>query len=512
MPKTNVRGSSKIKTLRQLQGILAKARRQGRKIALCHGVFDLVHPGHIVHFRQAHEHGDLVAVTVTPDRFVNKGPGRPVFGEHMRLETLAALEPVDFVALNEWPTATEAIKLLKPHVYVKGPDYADAAADLTGKITEEEEAVESVGGRLVCTSGFTSSSSHLLNRFFNSYPASTQEYLRRFRAKHSPDKVIGQLKKLSHIRPLVVGEAILDQYCYCHPVGKSPKETIVSTRFISMESFAGGAVATANHLAGFCREVTLLTALGPDKEEEAFLRGRLRPNIRMEVLRTPQRPTVRKRRFLEPSFMTKMFEIQYLDDSPIGPDLQAALGSMIEKEAPRHNLTVVNDFGHGLLPTNLRRQLSSGRNFLALNTQSNSANHGYNTVTNYRRADYVSIDDPELRLASRDKYGDLADLVTHLKSSLRCQSFLVSLGPKGSVILAKDGWQEAPALATRIVDRTGAGDALFAITSLCAFKGIPADIHLFVGNCVGALAVEIVCNREPVEPVALHKFIHSILK
>jgi bifunctional ADP-heptose synthase (sugar kinase/adenylyltransferase) len=466
----------------------------------------------VVHFREARKYGDLLVVTVTPDRFVNKGPGRPVFSQQLRMETLSALEYIDFIALNEWPTAIETIRRVKPHAYVKGSDYADPAADLSGKISEEESAVRAEGGALVFTEGFTSSSSHIINRFFSAYPEPTQQYLAGLRSRYTPERIIDHLRAAADVKVLVVGEAILDQYTYCHPVGKSPKETIVSTKFHSDERFAGGAVATANHLAGFCREVTLLTALGPSQEEAEFLRGKLKSNVRLEFLRTADRPTVRKQRFVEATFMGKMFEIQYLDDKPIQPDQEKSLARLLETELGRHDLVVVNDFGHGLMTNGLREIVSHSGKFLALNTQSNSANHGYNTVTNYKRADYVAIDDLEMRLAARSKYGEVKDLVSRLRDRLGAKIFHVSRGAFGSVISADDGWHEAPALAVRIVDRVGAGDALFAVTSPLAFKGVPSEVICFLGNCVGALAVEIVGNRSPIEPVPLFKFVQTVLK
>src|SRR2546426_10424911 len=100
MPRDN-----KVLALAELGEVLASARKDGKRVVLCHGVFDLMHPGHVLHFKAARQHGHILAVTVTPDRFVDKGPGRPVFNQWLRLETLAALECVDYVALNEWPTA-----------------------------------------------------------------------------------------------------------------------------------------------------------------------------------------------------------------------------------------------------------------------------------------------------------------------------------------------------------------------------------------------------------------------
>lgn len=511
-PRAKFKTSEKIKKVNDLVSIIKEARKHGHKVALCHGVFDLVHPGHIVHFKQARDHGDIVIVTVTPDRFVNKGPGRPVFGEQLRLETLAALEVVDYVALNEWPTAVETIRLLKPDAYVKGSDYANASSDVTGKISEEEASVREFGGKIVFTDGFTSSSSHLINRFFSVYPAATQEFLHNFRSRHSASQIIDTLKSLSNLKVLVIGEAILDQYCYCIPMGKSPKETIVSTKFSSEESFAGGAVATANHIGGFCKQVTLLTALGSDRSEAEFMKGKLRGNVRLNALQTKERPTVRKLRFLEPNYMIKMFEIQYLNDAPLDDAVEKQLVAKIETEIRKHDLVVVNDFGHGLLTENLRRLVSSCGKYLALNTQSNSANHGYNTVTNYERADYVAIDEPEMHLASKNKFGDIQALSAKLREHLHARTFLVSRGALGSVVLTDAGFTRAPALATRIVDRTGAGDALFAVTSPLAYRNVSPEILAFIGNCVGALAVEIVCNREPIDPVVLFKFIQTLLK
>ena len=505
--------SAKIKTIAELAEILDQARQAGRRIVLCHGVFDLLHPGHILHFREARKQGDLLVVTLTPDHLVRKGPGRPLFNQRLRLETIAALADVDYAALNDAPTAVEAIQRLKPHVYVKGSDYANATQDVTGKILDEQQAVEAVGGRIFFTDEETFSSSHLINRFFSAYPEPTQKYLQTIRSRFSADQVIDALRTLADVRVLVVGEAILDQYCYCIPMGKSPKETIVSTRFSTEEHFAGGSLAIANHLAGFCREVTLITALGTESEATRLIRSKLRPNVRLKALTVDGRPTITKRRYLEPNFLTKMFEVQYLNDAPISDAAEAEVQRRLEAELEGHDFVVTADFGHGLMTEQLREFVSSTGKFLALNTQSNSANLGFNPVTKYRRADFVCIDEPELKLAAGSQYGDIQQHAARVRGRLHADVFLVSRGPRGSMIISdREPLVETPALATKVVDRTGAGDALFAVTSPCAFRGFPLDMVGFIGNCVGSLAVEIVCNRDPVDPILLYKFITTLLK
>src|SRR5204863_8736216 len=160
--------SNKVKDINELANLL-RATRDGKVVVQCHGVFDLMHIGHIRHFQEAKRAGSLLIVTVTPDRYVNKGPHRPVFTETLRAEAIASLDCVDYVAINKWPMAVEAIQLLRPDVYAKGSDYRDAAADHTGGITLERQAVESTGGKLVFTDEITFSSSSLLNEHMSGF-------------------------------------------------------------------------------------------------------------------------------------------------------------------------------------------------------------------------------------------------------------------------------------------------------------------------------------------------------
>ena len=90
--------SKKIISIENLSKTSSKLKAKGKSIVLCHGVFDLLHIGHIKHFKEAKNLGDILIVTLTPDRFVNKGPSKPVFNEKLRLEALAALDVIDFIA------------------------------------------------------------------------------------------------------------------------------------------------------------------------------------------------------------------------------------------------------------------------------------------------------------------------------------------------------------------------------------------------------------------------------
>ncbi|QPJ65293.1 MAG: adenylyltransferase/cytidyltransferase family protein [Candidatus Nitrohelix vancouverensis] len=155
----------KILELQTLAERLEPLQNQGKRIVLCHGCFDLMHPGHIKYFQSAKTMGDILVVTVTPDGFVDKGPGRPVFNQRLRMDSIAALECVDYVALNQWATAEETIRLLKPAIYVKGQEF-EKLEDKTGKIQKEAEVLKEIGAEIRFTHEIVFSSTKLLNEHF----------------------------------------------------------------------------------------------------------------------------------------------------------------------------------------------------------------------------------------------------------------------------------------------------------------------------------------------------------
>ena len=201
---------TKILSLEDLASKAEELRQQEKRIILCHGTFDLLHIGHIRHLQNARKEGDVLITTVTGDSYVNKGPGRPVFPEHLRSENLAALACVDFVAINQAITATNIISLVKPDAYVKGKEYQNDKDDLTGNIAFERDAVEQHGGELIFTEDITFSSSNLLNENFGIFTSETKSFLKSIQKQYTDTDLIQMLKNLVNLRVLVVGDAIID--------------------------------------------------------------------------------------------------------------------------------------------------------------------------------------------------------------------------------------------------------------------------------------------------------------
>ena len=345
--------AKKIKSVDNLAKTIDSLKRKGKKIVQCHGVFDLIHLGHIRHFNLAKKEGDVLVVTITKDKLVKRGPGRPIFNEHLRAETLASLAMVDYVSIIDSPTATECIKILKPDVYAKGLDYKKKEKDITGKIYEEEKAVKSIGGRLIFTDDITFSSSKLINDYFDVYPPRTVKYLKAISKRYSVDSITAKLYSLKDLKVLVVGDAIIDQYHYCIPMGKSSKEHLVANRYISKESFAGGSLATANNVAGLCGEVDLLTVLGEKDSFENFIRSRLNSNVNPFFFFRPDSGSIVKKRFVSEGAERKLFEICYMQDNYIPSQLEAKIIQQLKKTIKDYDLVIVSDFGHGLLTKNI---------------------------------------------------------------------------------------------------------------------------------------------------------------
>ena len=167
---------NKILNSKNIKLVGEKLKKNGKKIVLCHGVFDLIHIGHIKHFTSAKKFGDLLVVSITSDKYVNKGPGRPIFNEKLRMEFLKNISLIDYVYINDNASAVNVINLLKPNIYCKGSDYKKHRDDVTREIKNEIKALKNIGGFIKYTNDITSSSSKLINNHYSDFSISQKKY------------------------------------------------------------------------------------------------------------------------------------------------------------------------------------------------------------------------------------------------------------------------------------------------------------------------------------------------
>src|SRR5581483_2218784 len=128
-----------------------------RPIVHCHGCFDYLHYGHLKHLEEAKRKCATFIVTITSDKYVGKGLGRPIFNEMERAEMLASLQCVDYVAINNSPNASNALKVIRPDFYVKGRDYKNTNCS-------EFDDARAAGAEIVFTGAHKLSTTDLLEK------------------------------------------------------------------------------------------------------------------------------------------------------------------------------------------------------------------------------------------------------------------------------------------------------------------------------------------------------------
>lgn len=454
------------------------------RVVLCHGCFDILHAGHLRHFQSAKKYGDKLIVSVTSDRFVNKGPGRPYFSHERRAEMLRAIGIVDEVYISDELAAIGAIRRFKPDFYVKGPDYRDASKDVTGEIVNEQKAVEEYGGRVVFTEDETFSSSTIVNRFFQGWSEDQKATIEKVISHGGMGAIEQALEKVAKLKVLVLGEPILDIYRFVNPEGISSKSPSISARYQYQEEYLGGALAIRNHLEDFVSKCDLPTAVAKGKE------------------------TPKKIRYI--SGNQRIFEVTHIDEQAWWDE--NILGFI--NDTSKYDMVIIADFGHGLFEGDVLKAIEQLKmTFIALNVQTNSSNYGFNLYHKHKRFDYLCLDTKEARLARSDRYSSPDILAKAVRQKLLAdQSLGVTFGPNGSSLFFGYNAYRSPAFADSIVDTVGAGDCFFALSACLLKAGCHPDINLFISNVAAGLKCKIIGNKSAVSKVSLLKACAGILK
>jgi len=506
--------SKKIINIEHAEKLIKKLRIKNKKIVLCHGVFDLLHIGHIKHFQEAKSFGDILIVTITPDKYVNKGPNRPAFNSQLRSESLQALECIDYVVVNKWQTAKETIKFLKPDIYCKGPDYKKRKNDITKKIYDEEEAIKSIKGEIKFTSREVYSSGNLLNDFINIHTDEQNEYLKKIRKKFSYEDIKKLIAKLKSIKVLVLGETIIDKYVFCETLGKSGKDPILALREINIEEYFGGAIAVSNHLSNFCESIKLFTMIGEKKEYKKNIINNTSNNISIKFFYKDNSPTIIKKRFIDNINKNKILGVYEINDEMISIYDQKKIENQLYKLKGKLDHIIVADYGHGFISEKTARSLSKVCNSISLSAQLNSANLGLHTINKYKNIETVVINEMELRQEMKDKYSKIKSIMKKMANIMNLTNLIVTRGIHGSILFdnTKNSYLECPAFTSNVVDKIGAGDAMLSIISVALKAGIDQRLSLLLSSIAAAQSVESIGNSISVDKDKMLKVIENITK
>ena len=509
-----------------IQEVLDEKRAEGKTIGLCHGCFDLVHFGHLLHFEEAKKLCDFLVVSVTTDRFVNKGPGRPLFNEEQRLHQLALVREVDAVCISNAPTAQEILDKVRPDFYFKGTDYADLDADPTGMIKVERDYVESLGGKLVITATEKHSSTDLMKASgLTNLSDASSAFLDQVRAETSLDEILHYLDNVfPKLSIAVLGDIIIDEYVGTLPVGTTTKSPTISCIFQDTEVMAGGTAAIARHVAEFAGNVNLVCQKGGRNWAFDDLLAEIFPdNLSVHWVESPDRYTPQKVRYFSFGYpntlknqsrggerggqLQKLFELAYLNSD----DSEAAIVKKMlvdgEIDLSRADAVIWADFGHGLLNRDVWQAVTETTSKVVANVQTNSTNFGFNLAGKYPGADVICIDELEARLILSDRDSSIDDIWDELRKRVVCSQLIVTRGMQGIRVDYGKSISEVPALAVKVVDPVGAGDAVLSAAALCRAAKAPATVTNVLLSAFGAIACMNVGNSEPVRRDVLLRFL-----
>lgn len=483
---------------RKIQPLAAVAAAVGprprtRRVGMCHGVFDLVHPGHLRHLAYLKERVDILVVSVTCDREVTKGPYRPYVPEALRALNLAALEVVDYVMIDRQTTPIAAIEALQPDVFAKGYEYH--AEGLSPETHAEAVAVQSYGGEMLFTPGDVAYSSTAILQAIP--PTLAVEKL--LALLDSEGITFQDLRDAMRpgVRATVVGDTIVDAYTAGVLLGASQKTPALSVQRQETALFAGGAAVVARHLRAAGAEVTLLTVLGKDWPGDWIVQ-QLAPEITLRDALDPRRPTTYKERFQVDGRI--LLQVDRVDNAPIGEATLAGLERDLASSDPA--LVIFSDFRHGLFGPHSTDRLTRAIPPRALKVADSQVATRWGNVLDFRGFDLLTPNEREARFALGDQDSGLRPLALALFQRAGCRGLLLKLAHRGLLGYQRPDVQVRDFFAVesfvdRLVDPVGAGDALLAYASLALLT----TGRLVIAAVLGSLAAAVACERAGNVPV-----------
>ncbi len=430
-------------------------------VGLAHGVFDILHIGHIDYLKKAKSICDKLIVSVTIDKFVNKGDNRPAFSIKDRVKMLKSIKFIDQVVISYRPTAVEVINKFKPNLYIKGKDYKNLTKNPTKNLKLEIQAIKNINGKFIVMNTDLKSSSKILNENFNYLDKDVINFLKTI------DKIKLEIKlkeiffKPCNKKILIIGEPIVDIHCNVKVLGKSQKSNVVSTNFLKNEEYGGGTILISNFLKNFFTNVDLLTFI--NKGNNKIFKKHLNQKINLQTINSKNEKIIQKKRFVDHYSKYKLFQINENEKYELSENDQKSYINKLKKISRKYSQLIVFDYGYGHMFKDNINYLKKFSSILNINCQTNSSNFGYNLISKYKSGNIVSIDETEFRLTVKDKTEKILTLIKENKKLINCfKIFIITMGTKGCYVCSKNGVYFIPTVFKNTFDTTGCGDIFFA--------------------------------------------------
>jgi rfaE bifunctional protein kinase chain/domain len=494
---------AKIKTVDELCSIIGPHPRK-KTVIMCHGAFDIVHPGHIRHLMYARDMADVLVVSITSDEHITKAHLRPFVPEQLRAMNLASLEMVDFVVIDTDPKPLRNLGRIQPDFFAKGYEYGGATID--PRTQEEIDVLDSYGGKAIFTPGDVVYSSSKIIEL--SPPKLGLEKLRLLMQAEGLgfDKLRGVLPTLANTHVHVIGDTIIDVYTYAQLIGSNAKTPTFSVRYDHETRYVGGAGIVAKHLRAAGAEVTFTTLLGGDDAARFALDDLAAAGVKTQPIIDTTRPTVCKNTFIAGGY--RLLKVDTLDNRSITGSILAEMAGYIRDT--RSQSVVFSDFRHGIFNqatiATLTAAIPDGT-FRAADSQVASR---WGNILDFHGFDLITPNEREARFALGDQDSVIRPLALKLFQRAGCKTLMLKLGGRGMMTYRTVATPEADmraffavdSLSDAVVDPVGAGDALLAYATLALSTGLDP----VTASILGAVSAALECETEgnlPISPNAI---------
>jgi rfaE bifunctional protein kinase chain/domain len=502
--------SHKIKTPEEVRQAIGPRPRK-KKAIMCHGTFDVVHPGHVRHLLYAKTKADILIASLTADEHIMKGNLRPYVPEDLRAVNLAALEMVDYVIIDRDPTPLRNLALIQPDYFAKGYEYTAGA--IHPKTREEIAVLESYGGEMLFTPGdIVYSSSALLELAPPSI--SVEKLMVLMQAEGVAFKDLRDaLAKMKGVRVNVVGDTIVDSYTYCSMIGGMTKTPTMSVRYEKKVDFVGGAAVVAKHLRSAGADVTFSTVLGNDALKTFVLNDLQQHGVHCFPIIDETRPTTNKNAIVAEGY--RLLKVDTLDNRSISEKIVEQLKQQIAKT--RSDAVVFSDFRHGVFNRSTIPQLTSAIPAGVFRVADSQVASRWGNILEFQDFDLITPNEREARFALGDQDSVVRPLALELHKRARCKTLILKLGDRGIITYRSDSPIDMRAFFTiesfadRVIDTVGAGDALLAYATL-AMVATKNDV---IASILGSMAAGVECEHDgnwPVLPDQVMKKIDAVEK
>lgn len=488
-------------------------RKNKKTIGLCHGVFDLVHYGHIKHFEAAKKKCDYLFVSITSDEYIKKGPNRPIHINNERIKFLQSLKFIDHVFLTNGESAIHSINLVKPDFYFKGSDYKNNKLDKTKKIFREINAVKKNKGKIVYTDEKHMSSSKIINEFSLALNEEQSKFINQVKKESSYDSIINSLNGLKNARVLVIGDLIIDRYIFGDVMGKSGKEPHMVFNQNQEDMYIGGSAIIANHLSEFAKKITLISDSGDDDVIKKLLKKNLKKNIYHINLKPNKnyKPSV-KTRFIDALTKYKLFG-SYIIPNLDEPKFHNLLNNSINKYIKYNDIIIIADFSNNFFDLTSLKKIRQSNKFICGMSQKNSNNSSFHTLSHLRNFDLICINEGELRHELRDKKNNIELIAGQYLKKNKLKYLVITKGIKGSILIDdKLNKYSCPSFSSKPVDKVGGGDSMLAIISVLLKIKVKPSIALLIASLVASNVVNNIGNRYSASWKEIDRSLEYLLK